>query len=106
MFNNGNERSGFPELDWKIYEEIAKMLKTKYGISIVDYGENFRILGKLGFKHQIDVMTEKIVDDRAFRTAIECKYIKMRVITDILIKLERKVAYANIASGIIIRKSV
>ncbi len=96
-------------LDWKMYEDITKyiyeMLGSKYGIKIVGHGNKFRILGKSGVKHQIDVLTEQVVDDKVYRTAIECKYVTKKVTKEIVMKLRAEMDDADIASGIIVCKS-
>lgn len=48
-------------------------------VSVVGYGNDFKVTGKSGIKHQIDVLTEQVVDGKSYRTAIKCKYIKKKL---------------------------
>jgi len=99
----------YSELDWKMYEDITKyiyeMLGSKYGIKVVGHGNKFKVIGKSGVRHQIDVLTEQIVDGKVYRTAIECKYITKKVTKEIVMKLRAEMDDADIANGIIVCKS-
>lgn len=63
------------------------MLGSKYGIKVVGHGNKFKVLGKSGVTHQIDVLTEQVVNGKVYRTAIECKYITKKVTKEIVMKL-------------------
>jgi len=96
-------------LDWKLYEDITKYiyetLGSKFGIKIIGHGNNFKVTGKSGVKHQIDVLTEQFQNGRTYRTAIECKYIKKKVTKDTVMKLHEEMSDANIDAGIIVCKA-
>lgn len=96
-------------LDWKMYEDITKyiyeMLGSKYAIKVIGHGNKFKMLGKSGVRHQIDVLTEQIVGGKVYWTAIECKYITKKVTKEIVMKLRASMNDADIASGVIVCKS-
>ena len=81
----------YSTLDWKMYEDITRyiyeMLGSKYGIKVIGHGNKFKALGKSGVKHQIDVLTEQVVNGKVYRTAIECKYITKEYLDIILVEI-------------------
>jgi hypothetical protein len=97
------------ELDWKVYEAITKYiyeaLGAGCGIKVKGYGRNFKVKGKAGLQHQIDVLTELSDGERQLLTAIECKYWKKKVSKDTVMKLSETMQDSGIASGIIICKT-
>ncbi len=97
------------ELDWEKYEAITKYiygaLGAQYGIKVKGYGPKFKVKGKSGVEHQVDVLTEQFNGERQLLTAIECKYWKKKVNKDIVMKLSETMMDAGIASGIIVCKS-
>lgn len=60
------------DLDWKGYEAITKYiyetLGKKYGVKVVGYGRNFKVVGKTGVEHQIDVLTSPTLSVEFFHT--------------------------------------
>lgn len=94
------------ELNWKTYESITKYiyetLGSEFNIQILGYGNNCRIKGRSGVKHQIDVLTFNFVNK--FRTAIECKYWNKKINKDIVMKLCVIINDAAIQEGIIVSK--
>jgi len=97
------------ELDWEEYEKITKyiyeMLGAQAGIKVRGYGRDNWIKGKSGVKHQVDVLTEQIDNQRRVLTAIECKFIKKKATKEIVMKLYAVMEDLNIQSGIIICKA-
>lgn len=96
-------------LDWKMYESVTKYiyetLGKEYGVTIVGYGSNFKIIGKSGVKHQIDVLTQQTAGTLITRTAIECKYLNKKITKDVVFKLSGIINDAEIEKGIIVSKS-
>lgn len=99
----------YTTIDWKMYEDITRyiyeMLGSKYGIKVIGHGNKFKVIGKSGVKHQIDVLTEQVVNGKVYRTAIECKYITKKVTKEIVMKLRAEMDDADIARGVIVCKS-
>jgi len=97
------------ELDWEEYEAITKYiyeaLGARDGIKVKGYGRNFKVEGKSGLQHQIDVLTELFDGKRQLLTAIECKYWKKKVTKDSVMKLSQIMEDSGIASGIIVCKT-
>lgn len=62
-------------LDWKIYESVTnyiyETLGKNYGVTIVGYGHKWKVKGKSGNSHQIDVLTLKTDGNHTTQTAIE-----------------------------------
>lgn len=96
-------------LDWEEYEAITKYiygaLGEKYGVKVIGFGRKFKVKGKSGVTHQIDVLTEQFDGERKLFTAIECKYWKKKVNKDIVMKLSETMEDSDIASGIIVSKT-
>ena len=97
------------EFDWEVYEAITKYiyeaLGARHGIQVIGYGRNFKVKGKSGLQHQIDVLTELLDGERRLLTAIECKYWKKKVSKDTVMKLSETMQDSGIASGIIVCKT-
>jgi hypothetical protein len=100
--------SGNKGLNWQEYEKVTKylyeMLGTQYGIKVVSYGKDSKVQGKSGVMHQVDVLTEQLVEGRVHQTAIECKFRKKKVTKEMVMVLHSIIADAGIASGIIVCK--
>lgn len=96
-------------LDWIKYESVTKYiyetLGKEYGVTIVGYGSNFKITGKSGVKHQIDVLTQQTAGTLITRTAIECKYLNKKITKDVVFKLSGIINDAEIEKGIIVSRS-
>lgn len=96
------------ELDWEEYEAITKYiyetLGAEYGIKVVGYGRDNKVVGRSGVKHQLDVLTEQIEGEGVHLTAIECKFLKKKVTKDTVMKLRSVMDDANISNGIIVCK--
>lgn len=97
------------ELNWEEYEAITKYiygaLGAQYGIKVKGYGRKFKIKGRSGLQHQIDVLTEQFNGERQLLTAIECKYWKKKVNKDIVMKLSETMLDSGIHNGIIVCKT-
>lgn len=97
------------ELDWEEYEAITKYIYesigARNGVKVKGYGRTCKIKGKSGVKHQIDVLTEQFDGEKQFLTAIECKFAKMKVKKDVVMKLSKIMEDSGIASGIIVCKA-
>lgn len=94
--------------EWEEYEAITKYiyeaLGEREGIKVIGYGRNCKVKGKSGVPHQIDVLTEQLDGDKAYRTAIECKFLKSKVTKKTVMILEGIMKDAEIESGIIVCK--
>lgn len=97
------------ELDWKGYESITKYiyetLGKEFGIKIEGYGNDFKVTGISGVKHQIDVLTSSTDGKNKYQTAIECKFWKKKITKDTVMKLSKIIEDAAIDKGIIVSKS-
>lgn len=96
-------------IDWKEYEAITKYiyetLGKEFGVTIEGYGHNFKVVGKSGVQHQIDVLTKQSNGVQQIVTAIECKNLKKKITKDIVMKLLGTINDAQIDKGIIVSKS-
>lgn len=96
-------------LDWEEYEKITKYiyesLGAQYGIKVSGFGRHNKVTGTSGNKYQVDVLTEQNNGDQKIITAIECKYWKDKVDTDVILKLYSVMDDCDIANGIIVCKS-
>ena len=96
-------------LDWKKYESITKYiyetLGKQYGVTVKGYGNDYKVTGKSGVSHQIDVITSHTEGSHTYQTAIECKYWKKKVSKDIVMKLVQILEDTGISKGIIVSKS-
>lgn len=96
-------------LNWKEYEAITKYiyetLGKKFGVAILGYGNNCKVLGKSGSFHQIDVLTMQPNGVHQIRTAIECKYLKKKITKDTVMKVLSIIKDAQIDKGIIVSKN-
>lgn len=101
--------SGTNDLDWKTYESVTKYiyetLGKEFGVKIVGWGNSFKVEGKSGNKHQIDILTSHSDGIHSYQTAIECKYWNKKINKDIVMKVSGIIADAGIAKGIIVSKS-
>ena len=101
MLDNNN-------LDWKTYESITKCiyetLGKQSGVKIKGYGNTCKVKGKSGSVYQIDVLTTYSDGIHNYETAIECKYWKVKVNRDIVIKVFGIVEDTNINKGVIVSK--
>ncbi len=96
-------------LDWKTYEAITKYiyetLGNEYGVKIEGFGSNFKVLGKSGVNHQIDVLTSHSDGIHSYRTAIECKYWRKKINKETVMKVAEIIEDAKINKGIIVSKN-
>lgn len=96
-------------LDWKKYESIVKYiyetLGKESGVNIEGYGNDCKVKGKSGIKHQIDVLTKHSDGIHNYRTAIECKYWKEKINKDIVMKVSEIIEDAGINKGVIVSKN-
>ncbi|WP_127139389.1 restriction endonuclease [Flagellimonas oceanensis] len=97
------------ELEWEEYEAITKYiyesLGAQYGIKVRGYGRKFKVKGRSGVEHQVDVLTEQPNGERQLLTAIECKYWNKKVNKDVVMKLSKIMEDSDITSGIIVCKA-
>lgn len=95
-------------MKWDDYEEITKgiyeALGKHAGVSIVGHGNNFKIKGKSGVEHQIDVLTSHSDGIHQYLTDIECKYWANKVDKDIIMKVKSIVEDCYFSKGIIVSK--
>lgn len=103
------ESGNVQDLSWQDYETVTKyiyeMLGVQYGIKVISFGKNSKVKGKSGIMHQVDVLTEELVQGRAHRTAIECKFRKKKVTKETVMTLHSIMVDADIAGGIIVCKA-
>ena len=97
------------EQDWEQYEAITKYiyaaLGAQYGIKVIGYGRKFKVKGKSGVHHQVDVLTEQSNGEGQLHTAIECKYWNRKVNKDVVMKLSKIMEDSDITTGIIVCKA-
>nr|WP_321237220.1 restriction endonuclease [uncultured Psychroserpens sp.] len=95
-------------MDWKDYENITKYiyeeLGRKTGVKIIGYGNTFKVRGKSGVSHQIDVLTNHSDGIHNYQTAIECKYWEKKINKDVVMKVASIVEDTNIHKGVIVSK--
>lgn len=95
-------------LDWKKYESVTKYiyetLGKDFGVSIVSYGSSFKVTGRSGVKHQINVLTAQTNGLHTTQTAIECKYLNKKITKDVVFKLLGIINDAEIEKGIIVSR--
>lgn len=96
-------------MDWKQYEILTKYvyetLGKKADVKILGFGNDCKVTGKNGVKHQIDVLTSHTDGIHNYRTAIECKFWKAKVDKDTVMKLHEVIIDADIEKGVIVSKS-
>ncbi|MBW0436011.1 restriction endonuclease [Leptospira yasudae] len=95
-------------MDWKEYEEITKDIYQKLGeqagVSIVGYGNNFKVTGKSNVSHQIDVLTSHSDGIHTYLTDIECKYWNQNIDKDIIMKVDSIVKDCSFNKGVVVSK--
>jgi len=79
-------------MDWNTYEEVTKniyeVLGKKAGVTIVGWGNNFKVKGRSGVEHQIDVLTSHSDGIHSYFTDIECKYWDQKINKDTVMKVK------------------
>lgn len=95
-------------MDWKEYENITRYiyeeLGRKTGVKIVGYGNSFKVKGKSGVSHQIDILTSHSDGIHNYQTAIECKCWKKKINKDVVMKVASILEDTNIHKGVIVSK--
>ncbi|MDC6389247.1 restriction endonuclease [Maribacter sp. PR1] len=95
-------------MDWKDYENITKYiyeeLGRKTGVKIMGFGNSFKLKGKSGVSHQIDILSSHSDGLHDYLTAIECKYWNKKINKDIVMKIVSIVEDTNIQKGVIVSK--
>ena len=95
-------------LNWKEYEFITKYiyetLGKEAGVKVEGYGNSFKVLGKSGVKHQIDVLTSHSDGIHTYKTAIECKYVGKKISKDAIMKLSGTIEDSDIQKGVVVSK--
>ena len=84
---------------------IYESLGAQYGIKVKGYGRKFKVKGKSGVEHQVDVLTEQSKGEQILLTAIECKYWNKKVNKDAVMKLSKIMEDSDITGGIIVCKA-
>lgn len=96
-------------LDWRGYESITKYiyetLGKEFGVKIEGHGADFKVTGKSGVKHQIDVLTSSSDGNTKYQTAIECKFWNKKITKDTVMKVSKIIEDAEINKGVIVSKS-
>lgn len=95
-------------MDWKDYESITKYiyeeLGRETGVKIIGYGNTFKVKGKSGVSHQIDILTSHSDGIHDYQTAIECKYWEKKINKDVVMKVASIIEDTNIHKGVIVSK--
>ena len=95
-------------MDWLTYENTTKsiyeILGQQTSVKIVGHGGKFKVKGKSGVEHQIDVLTSHSDGIHDYYTAIECKYWNKNIDKDIVMKVKDIVEDCNFNKGIIVTK--
>lgn len=95
-------------MDWKDYESITKYiyeeLGRKAGVKIIGHGNAFKVKGKSGVSHQIDILASHSDGIHDYRTAIECKYWKKKINKDVVMKVASIIEDTNVHKGVIVSK--
>jgi len=95
-------------MDWKTYEETTKYiyetLGKKLSVKILGHGSSFKVKGKSGVKHQIDILTSHSDGIHEYLTYVECKYWKDKINKDIVMKVKEIIEDCNFNKGIIVTK--
>lgn len=96
------------KLDWKSYEELVKdiyeQLGKATGVKILGYGNECKIVGKSGVRHQIDVLTSLSDGLHDHRTAIECKFWDKKVNKNVITNLKEIIDDCRIEKGVVVSK--
>ena len=95
-------------MDWKDYENITRYiyeeLGRKTGVKIIGYGNTFKVKGKSGVSHQVDILTSHSDGIHDYRTAIECKFWEKKINKDVVMKVASIIEDTNIHKGVIVSK--
>ena len=95
-------------MDWQDYERVTKniyeTLGKESGVTIECYGNNCKVEGKSGVKHQIDVLAKHSDGIHEYKTAIECKYWNNTINKDIVMKAISIIEDCGIEKGVIVAK--
>jgi hypothetical protein len=95
-------------MDWKSYEQITKYiyenLGKDHGVTVECFGNNCKVEGKSGVRHQVDVLTSFTDGVHFYKTAIECKYWEETINKDIVMKVSEIIEDAKINKGVIVSK--
>ena len=93
-------------MTWEDYEDVTRgiyeALGKQTGVKIVGYGRNFKVRGKSGVEHQIDVLTEHGDGIHQYQTDIECKYWADKVSKDAVMKVKETVDDCGFAKGTVV----
>ena len=96
-------------MNWESYEDMVKYIYEQLGkldgVKILCSGSDCKVMGKSGVNHQIDVLTSHSAGPHSYKTAIECKYWKVKVQKDTITKLSEILEDAKIEKGIVVSKS-
>jgi len=95
-------------MDWKTYEEVTKNIYETLGkqtaVKIVGHGGAFKVKGKSGIEHQIDILTSHSDGIHEYLTDIECKYWNQKIDKETVMKVDSIVKDCNFNKGIIVSK--
>ena len=96
-------------MNWESYEDMVKYIYEQLGkldgVKILCSGSDCKVMGKSGVNHQIDVLTSHSAGPHSYKTAIECKYWKVKVQKDTITKLSEILEDAKIEKGVVVSKS-
>jgi len=95
-------------LDWKSYEEVTKAIYQRIGeetgVKVLGSGSNFKVSGRSGVNHQIDVLTSHSDGIHQYLTDIECKYWNQKVDKDTIMKVHSIVEDCGFSKGVVVSK--
>lgn len=95
-------------MDWRDYEKVTKdiyeAIGKDAGVNIECYGNNCKVEGKSGAKHQIDVLASHSDGIHTYKTAIECKWHDKKISKDPVMKLLSVIEDSNIDKGVLVSK--
>ncbi|WP_375324049.1 restriction endonuclease [Flagellimonas sp. GZD32] len=95
-------------MNWEEYENITKYIYEELGrasgVKVIGYGKNFKLKGKSGVLHQVDVLTSHSDGIHDYLTAVECKYWEKKINKDVVMKVVSIIDDTNIHKGVIVSK--
>ncbi len=95
-------------MDWKSYEEVTKAIYQRIGeetgVKVLGSGSNFKVPGRSGVDHQIDVLTSHSDGIHQYLTDIECKYWNQKVDKDTIMKVHSIVEDCGFSKGVVVSK--
>ena len=106
MAGSGRADTGYHELSWEDYEELAKdiyqALGKAHGVEIECWGRNCKVTGRSGEVYQIDVLTRHNSEGRTCRTGISCKYWNVKIGRDKVLEFFAIIDDAELTRGVMV----